>query len=186
LGIFENRPIGLKNATPAEILQKLLEEKWKMRTEDKDMIVMWNQFVYDDVNGNKQELISSLVYKGKNREETAMAITVGLPLAIAARGVITGKIAVTGCHIPTIPEIYEPILAELENCGIKFNYFQNAVPWHSYKHLAVVVSLTKLKSFVLAFFASSLAVQYESSGMNPPLNSGKEERSDTIAPSILI
>jgi len=128
LGIFEERPIGLKNATPAEILQRLIEEKWKMRAEDKDQIVMWNQFIYDDINGNKYEHISSLVCTGTNRDNTAMSYTVGLPLAIAARAVLTGVIDVKGAWIPTIKEIYDPILKELGERGVKFDHFTNQIP----------------------------------------------------------
>eukprot|EP01126_Amoeba_proteus_P048613 TRINITY_DN5636_c0_g1_i2.p1 TRINITY_DN5636_c0_g1~~TRINITY_DN5636_c0_g1_i2.p1 ORF type:complete len:344 (-),score=64.64 TRINITY_DN5636_c0_g1_i2:147-1178(-) len=128
LGIFENRPIGLKNATPAEVLQSLLEKKWKMRPEDKDMIVMWNRFIYDDTHGNQKEHISSLVFKGKNKNDTAMSTTVGLPLAIATRLVLKNSVVLKGLQIPTIPEIYEPILSELEEHGIKFHHFINQTP----------------------------------------------------------
>ena len=70
LGIFEQRQVGLKNATPAEILQSLLERKWKMRPEDKDMIVMYNKFEYDDALGQPTEIISSLSVKGTFIDET--------------------------------------------------------------------------------------------------------------------
>jgi len=119
LGIFDNRKVGLKNATPAQILQKLLEEKWKMDPEDKDMIVMQHEFKYK--NGTEEKMIvSAMAVEGKDQKETAMSITVGLPLAIATKLLLTGKIKNTGIVLPIYKDIYEPILAELETFGISF------------------------------------------------------------------
>jgi len=128
IGVFENRQIGLKNATPADILLSLLERKWKMRPEDKDMIVMYNKFLYDNQSGQPIEYISSMVVKGENMENTAMAKTVGLPLAIAAHFVLNGIIDLTGVHVPTLSTIYIPVLQELENHGIKFTNFIKHLP----------------------------------------------------------
>jgi len=119
LGIFDNRKVGLINATPAQILQKLLEEKWKMDPEDKDMIVMQHEFKYN--NGTEEKMIvSAMAVEGKDQKETAMSITVGLPLAIATKLLLTGKIKNTGIVLPIYKDIYEPILAELETFGISF------------------------------------------------------------------
>ena len=119
LGIFENKPIGLSSGTPAQILQKLLEEKWKLMPEDKDMIVMQHKFEYE-LDGNKKEITSSMVILGKNQVHTAMAITVGMPVALATEMLLNGKINVTGVHVPVIPELYNPILDELEKYGVTF------------------------------------------------------------------
>jgi saccharopine dehydrogenase-like NADP-dependent oxidoreductase len=119
LGIFSDRKIGLKNATPAQIMQKLLEEKWTMDPQDKDMIVMQHEFKYR-LNGKEKMIVSAMAVEGKNQEETAMAITVGTPLAIATKLVLTGVLNRTGVQLPINREIYEPILSELENFGIGF------------------------------------------------------------------
>ncbi|HBS87382.1 MAG: saccharopine dehydrogenase [Bacteroidetes bacterium GWF2_38_335] len=119
LGVFENKPVGMSNATPAQILQKLLEEKWTLEPGDKDMIVMQHQIDYE-LNGVKKEIISSMVIKGQDNTHTAMSITVGLPLAIATRLFMTGEIKAEGVHVPTKPFMYEPILKELEEYGIRF------------------------------------------------------------------
>ncbi len=50
-----------------------------------------------------------------------MAKTVGLPLGIATKLILNGKIKLNGLHIPTHKEIYEPVLKELEERGIKFH-----------------------------------------------------------------
>jgi saccharopine dehydrogenase (NADP+, L-glutamate forming) len=124
LGIFEDRKIRLANASPAQILQDLLEEKWKLEEHDKDMIVMQHQFEFivpDKSNkGKKRTIKSSLVVKGEDKTYTAMAKTVGLPLAITTKLILQGKVNSRGVVIPTTKDIYEPLLAELETFGIKF------------------------------------------------------------------
>lgn len=119
LGIFENKKVGLKNATPAQILQKILEEKLFLEEGDKDLIVMQHIFDYE-LKGKKKRIKSSLICKGKDTVHTAMSITVGTPVAIATKMLLTGEIKLTGVHIPVIPELYNPILKELEEYGIKF------------------------------------------------------------------
>jgi len=84
LGLFDDRKVGLKNATPAQILQKLLVEKWSMDPEDKDMIIMQHEFKYTIGNEDKM-IVSAMAVEGKNQEETAMAMTVGLPLGVATK-----------------------------------------------------------------------------------------------------
>jgi saccharopine dehydrogenase (NAD+, L-glutamate forming) len=122
LGIFENKKIGLKRATPAQVLEKLLKEKWQLLPHEKDMIVMWHKFEYKDkTSGERVEKNSSLVVLGDSGEETAMAKTVGLPLAVAAKLVLTNALNLKGMYIPTCPTIYEPILNELEEYGISFD-----------------------------------------------------------------
>lgn len=119
LGLFGDEKIGLKNATPAQILQKKLEEKWAMSEEDKDMIVMQHNFVFE-MDGKRMRHISSLVVEGKDNIHTAMALTVGLPVAIAAKMILTGKISTKGVRIPIQKDIYLPVLKELESSNIAF------------------------------------------------------------------
>lgn len=119
LGVFSEKKVELKNATPAQILQKLLEEKWALDKEDKDMIVMQHKFGYV-MDGEEKNITSSMVFIGKDHENTAMSLTVGLPAAIAVKLILTGKITATGVHIPVTKDIYEPILDELKTLGIEF------------------------------------------------------------------
>lgn len=119
LGVFENRKIGMPNATPAQILQKLLEEKWALEPGDKDMIVMQHEFIYE-LDGMEKKITSSMAVIGKDQEETAMSITVGTPVAIAVKLLLTGKLNLTGVHTPVIPELYNPILDELKAFGVRF------------------------------------------------------------------
>ncbi|PLX12366.1 MAG: saccharopine dehydrogenase [Marinilabiliales bacterium] len=119
LGIFEEKAIGLKEATPAQILQQILETKWSLDPEDKDMIVMRHRFHYKK-DGKKKEVTSSMVTIGKDTTHTAMSITVGVPAAIAAKLILIEEITCTGVHIPIRKDIYEPVLKELEEYGILF------------------------------------------------------------------
>jgi len=127
LGIFDKRKVGIKKATPAQILQKLLEEKWKLDPEDKDMLIMQHEFKY--VLGNESRMmVSAMAIIGENQQETAMARTVGLPLGIATKLLATGKIDKVGIHRPIDKDMYNPILDELQSLGIIFeekNYLIN-------------------------------------------------------------
>jgi saccharopine dehydrogenase (NADP+, L-glutamate forming) len=120
LGLFEPVKISIPNASPAQILQHLLEEKWKLEEHDKDMIVMQHQFTFKNSAKKTKTILSSLVVKGEDQVYTAMAKTVGLPLAITAKLILQDKIKARGVMIPTTKEIYIPLLAELETLGVKF------------------------------------------------------------------
>lgn len=119
LGIFEEEAIPLTEDSPAQILQHILEKKWSLEPNDKDMIVMQHKFVYE-INGKKEQITSSMVIKGKDQQHTAMAITVGTPLAIATKLLLTDSVAEKGVVVPTKPYLYLPILKELETYGITF------------------------------------------------------------------
>ncbi|MGB5030398.1 MAG: saccharopine dehydrogenase C-terminal domain-containing protein [Chitinophagaceae bacterium] len=116
----EETKVNKGMCSPADILQFAVEKKLGLRPYDKDMIVMLHEIVYS--TGSQQSaLSSSLVVKGENSLRTAMAKTVGLPLGIATKLILNGKIKMTGLHIPTSKQIYQPVLKELELLGIKFN-----------------------------------------------------------------
>ena len=130
LDIFNpKKKVGLKNATPAQILQKILQDSWTLQEDDKDMIVMQHLFGYE-INGDKKQIESSLIVLGENQTYTAMAKTVGLPVAIAALKILKGEIKTPGVQIPISKEVYQPILKELENYGIIFK--EKQVPYLGY------------------------------------------------------
>lgn len=111
----------------ADILQFAVEKKLALRPYDKDMIIMLHEFEYT-INNQQSAISSSLVVKGENSLRTAMAKTVGLPLGIAAKLILNGQIKITGLHIPTAKEIYEPVLKELELHDVKFHEVQKQKP----------------------------------------------------------
>lgn len=129
LGIFEDTPIGLSKASPAQVLQNILEAKWTLGKDEKDMIVMFHKFGYR-LNGENRMIESSMVTKGRNQKETAMARTVGLPLAIATSHILKGNITTPGVQIPISKEIYRPMLAELAEYDIAFT--EKEVPYKGY------------------------------------------------------
>jgi saccharopine dehydrogenase-like NADP-dependent oxidoreductase len=119
LGMFDEEPIGMLKGTPAQILEHILKKKWTIGPEKKDQIVMWHLFDYIE-KGQVKRIRSAMVADGENASATAMAKTVGYPLAIAAKLLLTGKIKSRGVQIPTSKEFYDPILAELETLGFDF------------------------------------------------------------------
>jgi saccharopine dehydrogenase (NAD+, L-glutamate forming) len=130
LDIFNpNKKIGIKDATPAQALQKILMDKWALAPEDKDMIVMYHKFGYIS-NGKKKQIDSSMVLIGENQTYTAMAKTVGLPVAIAALKILNKEISKPGVHFPIEKAVYEPILKELTEHGIHFT--EKEVPYLGY------------------------------------------------------
>ncbi len=119
LGFFENRLLPKAKGSPAQLLQAILEQDWQLQSHDRDMIVMQHLFEIQTETG-KKKVTSSLVSFGQDSVYTAMAKTVGLPLAISVDLFLKGKIKLIGLHVPVLREIYEPILAELEKVGIQF------------------------------------------------------------------
>ena len=121
--LSSNKKIPLKNASPAQILEYILKDAWKLEKKDKDMIVMYHEFGYETSLGENEKIISTMVCKGKDDTYTAMAKTVGLPLAISSILLLNNKINLTGIHTPIDKEIYNPVLKELEANGINFEEY---------------------------------------------------------------
>jgi saccharopine dehydrogenase (NADP+, L-glutamate forming) len=120
LGLNKDEKIPFQITNSASLLQYLLEKKLVMKPDDKDMIIMLHEIEFS-IDGENKKTKSCLIVKGENQSYTAMAKTVGLPLAIAAKLILENKIQLTGLHIPVIREIYEPVLRELELNGIQFH-----------------------------------------------------------------
>jgi len=130
LDIFNpNKIVGLKDATPAQILQKILMDSWSLKEDDKDMIVMQHKFGYT-YQGETRQIESSMVVIGEDQTYTAMAKTVGLPVGIATLKILNGEIKTPGVQIPIAKEVYEPILKELQEYGIEFKEIK--VPYLGY------------------------------------------------------
>lgn len=120
LDLFSDQKIGLVAASPAQILQKLLMQKWTLKPTDKDWIIMQHEFEYV-LNGEEKKLFSTMHMKGENATDTAMAKLVGLPLGIFTRLILEGKVSLTGVQIPVIKSVYSQVLKELEAFDVKFN-----------------------------------------------------------------
>jgi len=129
LDLFSDDVIGLPNATPAQCLQHILAKKWTLTPEDRDMVIMYHKVGYK-LDGALHQTDASMVVLGENAEVTAMAKTVGLPVAIATRLILQGDIKTPGVQIPISAEIYTPMLQELRENGISFRVFD--VPYKGY------------------------------------------------------
>lgn len=116
-GLFSDERVGKTVGSPAQVLEHILNKKWKLRAGDKDFIVMWHRFIYE-IEHVKKEIQAHLTVKGDDEVNTAMAKTVGLPLAIAAKLLLEGKIKTRGVAIPVGKDIYDPVLKELSQFGI--------------------------------------------------------------------
>ena len=117
LNSMENIPSALTNS--AKILQYLLETKLQLYEKDKDMIVMLHEMEYV-LNNEKKSKKSYLIVRGDDASNTAMAKTVGVPLAIATEMILEKKLALKGLFIPTTAEIYNPVLKKLKETNIVF------------------------------------------------------------------
>jgi saccharopine dehydrogenase (NADP+, L-glutamate forming) len=127
LGLFSREPAGFAGKTVTDALAGLLLEKLRLPPGGRDMVVLLHQLearypaaAGGDAVGRRERVTATLVERGEPGGITAMARTVGLPAALAARLVLDREIDLAGCHIPTEPSIYEPLLAELEREGVRF------------------------------------------------------------------
>ena len=128
-GMFSEAKINIPNATPAQILELILKDKWTLLEDDKDMIVMYHKLGYE-LDGERKMIESSMVVEGEDKVKTAMSKTVGIPVAIATKLILQGIINLKGVHIPIYPDIYNPMLKELEKHGISFK--EKVVPYQGY------------------------------------------------------
>lgn len=128
------KKVGLIKATPAQILEKILTEKWTLQPNDKDMIVMYHKIGYE-LNGVKKQIDATMVCTGDDQTYTAMAKTVGLPVAIATLKILNKEITTPGVQLPISKEVYTPILKELEDYGVLFKEIE--VPYLGYNPLNV-------------------------------------------------
>ncbi len=125
----DTKKIGLKNATPAQALEKILNDSWALQPNDKDMIVMYHKIGYE-INGQRKQIDSTMVCIGDDQTYTAMAKTVGLPVAMATLQILNGNIKTPGVQLPIKKEVYQPILKELEEYCVVFH--EKEVPYKGY------------------------------------------------------
>lgn len=135
LDIFNpKKTTGLKQATPAQMLQQILMDSWTLAPDDKDMIVMYHKFGYE-LAGKSHQIDSTMVTLGQDQTFTAMSKTVGLPVAIAALAILNKQITTPGVLRPISKEVYTPILKTLEQYGIQFH--EKEVPYLGYNPLNI-------------------------------------------------
>ena len=119
LGLFGDMLLPKDKNNPLDYLNTLTLQKMSMGEHERDMVVMHHEFIAE-YPSKKEYVTSTLVDYGIPDGDTSVARTVALPAAIAVKMILKEEINMTGVHIPVIPEIYNPILDELEDMGIKF------------------------------------------------------------------
>lgn len=125
-GCFSDRRIGAASASPLDLLCARLEAKLAFAPGERDMIVMEHRFEAT-LASTRRRVVSRLVAFGEPGGDSAMARTVTLPAAIAVRARLSGNLPLAGVHIPVVPEIYEPVLAEMESFGVRFEESETAL-----------------------------------------------------------
>jgi saccharopine dehydrogenase-like NADP-dependent oxidoreductase len=119
LGLFSNKPMNRNEDTPFEIVSDIMIEKMMIGKKERDMVVMQHLFLASYPDGSKEVIKSSMLDFGTLEKDTAVARTVALPAAMGVEMILEGKISIHGVYIPVLPEIYNPILDQLETVGIK-------------------------------------------------------------------
>ncbi len=119
MGLFEKKKIKVSKASPAEIVENLLLDKWRLKKKDKDLILMQHEFVYK-IGRKKYKDISTMILIGKDSEDTAMSRVVGLPLGIFVKNILLGKVKHSAIPIPVRKKVYLPLLKELQEYGVVF------------------------------------------------------------------
>ena len=119
LGLLSDDPLPLQKGAPIDILTARMLEKMRYAPGERDMLILRHEFIaeYPD---RTEKIVSTMIDFGIPYGDTSMSRTVGLPAAIGARLILEGVINLTGVQIPVVPEIYEPVLQELERLGITF------------------------------------------------------------------
>lgn len=120
LGLWDITPVPIEKGTPAQVIQKLIEERWELSPNDCDMLVMCHLFDYE-LEGKKYRLQSHMVMEGEDASNTAMSATVGLPMAMSVPYILNGLWEDRGVVIPVRRHIYQSLLAELKTKGIQFH-----------------------------------------------------------------
>ena len=121
LGLFDNTLMNRRIDSTFEVTSDLMIEKMTLGNEEKDMVVMQHTFLAGYSDGRKEVIRSRMLDFGSPYSDTSIARTVALPAAIAVEMILNGKIKEKGVHIPVIPEIYNPVLDQLETMGIRMN-----------------------------------------------------------------
>jgi saccharopine dehydrogenase-like NADP-dependent oxidoreductase len=128
LGFFADDPLPQGLNTPIDILTARMESLMAYKPGERDMLIMQHEFIaeYPD---HKEAITATMIDYGIPYGDTSMSRTVGLPAAIAARMILQGEISgLAGVHVPVIPEIYEPVLAELARLGISLTETVQVLP----------------------------------------------------------
>lgn len=119
LGLFSQRKIPIENGGVIDVLTATMLDKMSYENGERDMLVLYHNFIAAYKDGTKEEITSTMIDYGIPNGDSSMSRTVSLPVAIGVRMILEGKFSKPGVWVPVIPELYNPILDELETLGIK-------------------------------------------------------------------
>lgn len=128
LGLLSDTRVPLSFSSPFDLFAHLMREKLVYKVGERDLVVQHHEFIAAYGRKRKEKLTTTLLEKGTPGGDSAMARTVSLPAAVAARLTLEGRIRLTGVRIPVLREIYEPVLAELETMGMAFHEQKTPIP----------------------------------------------------------
>ena len=118
VGLLGDEVVSARGVSYLDALCELLERRLVYAEGERDMIAMVHAFDVVEADGTHRSVTSTLVDYGIPHGDSSMSRCVALPAAIGTHRILTGEIQLTGVHVPVIPAIYEPVLAELETLGI--------------------------------------------------------------------
>lgn len=119
LGLFSSENIPIEKGGPIDVLTATMLDKMSYEESERDMLVLYHNFIAEYENGDKDEITSTMIDYGIPHGDSSMSRTVSLPVAIGVRMILEGEFSKPGVWVPVIPELYNPILDELETLGIK-------------------------------------------------------------------
>ncbi len=132
LGLFKDRTIDIKEGTKLDVLLDRMLKKMAYQPHEKDMIILHIEVIADFPGPGREKRLATMVVEGIPYGDSAMSRAVALPAAIAARLILEGKIKGKGLLTPpTMPELYPPVLEELETYGYSFNRQTIKIPLNS-------------------------------------------------------
>jgi saccharopine dehydrogenase-like NADP-dependent oxidoreductase len=122
LGLFSDEKIQCQGDTAAAVMEDILKKKLFLSVDGRDMVAIIHEVdaQFTGKSARTERITSTFIEYGEPGGFTAIAKTVGLPAAIAAKLVLTDQLPISGCHIPTHPAIYSKVLPELKEAGLTF------------------------------------------------------------------
>ena len=118
LGFFDDTPVPIKKGGAVDVLTAIMLDKMSYEEGERDLLVLHHQFIAEYPN-KTQKITSTMIDYGIPNGDSSMARTVSLPAAIGVHMILEGEINIKGVHMPILPDVYNPVLQELENLDIK-------------------------------------------------------------------
>ena len=120
IGMLADEPIDTKKASMLDLMADCMARTLVYKEGERDMLLQRHDLTFTYPEDRKETVTAIMVDYGIPGGDSSMARTVSLPAAIGVRMILEGKITLRGVQIPILPDIYVPVLDELETLGITF------------------------------------------------------------------